>query len=63
MIKAFFSYSTQDAAFVREVASEVGRAFATIDYRSFHAGGDILDSIDEALKESAAFVFFLSACP
>ncbi|MGB9995313.1 TIR domain-containing protein [Streptomyces pseudogriseolus] len=60
MIKAFFSYSTQDAAFVQEVASEVGRAFATIDCRSFHAGGDILDSIDEALKESAAFVFFLS---
>ncbi|MET7569510.1 tetratricopeptide repeat protein [Streptomyces sp. NPDC005492] len=60
MIKAFFSYSTKDADFVREVASKVGRAFARIDFRSFAAGGDILESIDEALKESAAFVFFLS---
>ncbi|KUL39170.1 toll/interleukin-1 receptor domain-containing protein [Streptomyces regalis] len=60
MIKAFFSYSTKDADFVREVASKVGRAFARIDYRSFAAGGDILGSIDDALKESAAFVLFLS---
>ncbi|MFM9370088.1 tetratricopeptide repeat protein [Streptomyces sp. Da 82-17] len=60
MIKAFFSYSTQDAAFVREVAADVGRAFATIDYRSFQAGGDLLAAVDSAVKESAAFVLFLS---
>ncbi|MFE6942712.1 TIR domain-containing protein [Streptomyces chartreusis] len=60
MIKAFFSYSTQDTAFVQEVASKIGRAFATIDYRSFSSGDDILGSVDTAIKESAAFVLFLS---
>ncbi|MGV9630427.1 TIR domain-containing protein [Streptomyces sp. NPDC003487] len=60
MIKAFFSYSRQDTAFVREVAAKVGRAFATIDYRSFASGQEILDSIDDAIKDSAAFVLFLS---
>ncbi|MFH8819044.1 tetratricopeptide repeat protein [Streptomyces sp. NPDC017862] len=60
MIKAFFSYSTQDAAFVREVASEIGRAFAKIDYRAFSAGEHLLETIDETIRESAAFVLFLS---
>jgi tetratricopeptide (TPR) repeat protein len=60
LIKAFFSYSSKDAGFVRDVASEVGRAFATIDCRSFSSGDEILDSIDAAIKEAAAFVLFLS---
>ncbi|KOX38594.1 MULTISPECIES: toll/interleukin-1 receptor domain-containing protein [unclassified Streptomyces] len=60
MIKAFFSYSTQDAGFVREVASRIGRPFVTIDHQSFSSGADILSSIDDALRESALFVLFLT---
>ncbi|MFF1463039.1 toll/interleukin-1 receptor domain-containing protein [Streptomyces sp. NPDC058330] len=60
MIKAFVSYSAQDAAFVREVASEIGRAFAKIDYRAFSAGEHLLETMDETIRASAAFVLFLS---
>ncbi|WP_406445998.1 TIR domain-containing protein [Streptomyces sp. NBC_01613] len=60
MIRAFFSYSTEDEEFVRSVSDRIGRPFVHIDYKSFSSGKDILAAVNESIDDSALFVLFLS---
>jgi tetratricopeptide (TPR) repeat protein len=60
MRKAFLSHSSDDAEYVREVASLLGRPRAHIDAWSFEPGEDFREEIRRALDESDVFVFFVS---
>lgn len=59
-MKAFFSYSTQDAELVRAVGRHVGRPFVTIDYFAFQTGDELLSSIEAAIEAAGIFVLFAS---
>jgi len=60
MRKAFLSHSSEDADFVKEVASRLGRPRTLIDTWSFDPGEDFREEIRRALDESDVFVFFVS---
>jgi hypothetical protein len=59
-VRAFLSHSQHDSAVVHAVARRVGRVFVTIDKIAFHAADDLIQSIEEAVRESAVFVLFAS---
>jgi tetratricopeptide (TPR) repeat protein len=60
MRKAFLSHSSDDAAYVQEVASLLGRPRTQIDVWAFKPGEDFREEIRGALDESDTFVFFVS---
>jgi tetratricopeptide (TPR) repeat protein len=60
MIKAFFSYSSQDGAFVQAVQQNVGRPFVLIDEIAFRDAEDLVAAMDRAVQESSIFVLFAS---
>jgi hypothetical protein len=60
MPRAFLSHSTDDKAFVNEVAERLGRHRARIDSQAFRPGEDFRDAIRRVEDESDLFVFFVS---
>jgi hypothetical protein len=60
MRRAFLSHSSEDAEFVRQVASILGPYKAHIDVKSFAPGEDFRSEIRRTLDDSDAFVFFAS---
>src|ERR1700735_158497 len=59
-MKVFLSHSHHDETIVHAVARDVGRAFVTIDTGAFGATDELIDAIEQAVKDSAIFVFFAS---
>jgi tetratricopeptide (TPR) repeat protein len=59
-MKAFLSHSHHDEAIVHAVAQQVGRAFVTIDTAAFKASDELIRAIEQAVRDSAIFVFFAS---
>lgn len=60
MPRAFLSHSTDDKAFVDEVAERLGRHQALIDSRTFAPGEDFRIAIRGAVDKADVFVFFVS---
>ena len=60
MPRAFLSHSTDDKAYVQEVATRLGRHRALIDTQAFNPGEDFRDAIRRTLDESETFVLFVS---
>jgi len=57
---AFLSYSSDDEAYVADVASRLGRHRAQIDLTSFRPGEDFRDAIRRTLEDAQTFVLFVS---
>jgi hypothetical protein len=60
MPRAFLSHSTDDQAYVHEVAQRLGRHRTHIDIDSFRAGEDFRDAIRRTLDDSDVFILFVS---
>lgn len=58
--RAFLSHSTEDKAYVEEVAARLTPYRARIDSRAFRPGEDFRDAIRRAIDESGVFVLFVS---
>lgn len=59
--RAFLSHSSVDKAFVEQVAENLGREFCVFDKYCFHAGDDLVDSIEKGMARSSLLVLFASA--
>lgn len=59
-IRAFLSYSHEDAEIVDAVANSIGRPFVIIDRISFKPGDEVVEAMDRSAAESAVFVAFVS---
>lgn len=60
MRRAFLSHSTDDKAYVEEVAVRLTPYRARIDSRAFRPGEDFRDAIRRVLDETGVFVLFVS---
>ena len=60
MRRAFLSHSTEDKAYVEEVAARLTPYRARIDSRAFRPGEDFRDAIRRVMDESGVFVLFVS---
>jgi tetratricopeptide (TPR) repeat protein len=59
-MKAFLSHSHVDAELVYDVARRIGRPFANLDINVFKSPDDLIASMEQAVRDSAVFVYFAS---
>ncbi len=59
-MKAFLSYAHADGSLVAAVANKVGRPFVHVDEITFHAGDELLASMERAVSDATVFVLFAS---